>query len=54
VVFVDSNIELYVELLKKVLTASIYDESAWTIKSKAAIRPGKPMYDSHESEGKRI
>ena len=25
------------------LTASIYDESAWTIKSKAAIIPGKPI-----------
>ena len=39
----DNNIELYIELLKKVLTASIYDESAWSIKSKAAIRPGKPI-----------
>ena len=38
-----SNVELYIELLKKVLTASIYEESAWSIKSKAAIRPGKPI-----------
>ena len=37
------NSDLYIELLKKVLTASIYNESAWSIKTKAAIRQGRPL-----------
>lgn len=37
----NTDMNMYIELLKKVLTASVYDESAWTIKDKAAIRPGR-------------
>lgn len=39
----NNDINLYIELLKKVLAASIYDESAWSIKGKAAIRQGRPI-----------
>jgi hypothetical protein len=51
---VDSVWELYLDLLKACLTASLYDESAWIVLQSSVVDFGNPKQNRKAFHGPRI